>query len=165
MAHPVPILVALGGILVAAIAAASQTGGSDKGAIYGGTVVLVAIGAWLAKDYLSHKGEAARHAGEDREAFRKQAEADRAAFHEELRQMSEKMQEMNHALMGIAGRGGLLTDRELDQKRRHDLSNQVHRLTLVLARALGVLTEVASKVGVHVDPNLERAIQEGEDER
>lgn len=167
MAHPVPILAALGGIAVTAIVAAGQTGGNDKGPIYGGAVAGLVLGivGYLAKDYLSHKGTSAQQAAADREAFRKQAEADRAAFQGELHDLSDKLNEVNHAIMGISGRGGLLTDREMDQQRRHELGNHVHRLTLVVAEVLRILTDVAGRQGIQVDPNLAKAIERKDSER
>ena len=135
--------------------------------------LVLGVGVWAIKTFLQFKDEAVKQAAEDRIAAASKAEEVRtvaitkaeevkAALATQITLQTREMQDLHYAIMGVQGRGGLLAESETDQRRRHDLNNQVHAITLALIEVLQTQGVICQKLGVPFDGRLVDDLKAGE---
>jgi hypothetical protein len=89
-----------------------------------------------------------------KDAAIKQAEIDRDTSQKSLAAVKEDIAELNHAILGIGGYGGLLEAVKLDASRRHELSNQIVRTHERIHTLAEQVERVARRVGEPFDKRL-----------
>lgn len=116
--------------------------------------VILGIGVWAIKTFLTFKDEAVKQAALDRQAAVDAANRVEKNLAERLEGQTRETQELHYALMGVKGKGGLLAAAEADARRRHDLNDRLHWLTMVTHELAMVLNRVCHEAGIPFDHNL-----------
>lgn len=136
--------------------ALAQSGGpppvptQDTGALWAQLLtagVILAIGVWAIKEFLKFKEAAEKSMAEGtKESARR--------LQEVKDDLGIKVTELNHALMGVAGHGGILAMADADQRRRHDLANHIHRIAHVLSEVVRLQGLICQRLDIPYDAQL-----------
>lgn len=168
--HRVGVLLAIAGLVLAGRALAARPQGpavsvQDTGGLWAQLVtagVVLAVGVAVIRMFFTFKDAATRQAEDDRRANHRalqeakdallaRTDEDKDELARELGKIGGNVQELNHALKGVGGYGGLLSAMLTHERRRHDLNNQMAALLLLMQHMVRVVGEVSGRLGVKFD--------------
>lgn len=124
--------------------------------------IVLLVGAAVIGMFFRYKDAAIRQAELDRQAGAKalqeakdavlqRTDQDKEELARDLGKISTEVTEMNHALKGIAGYGGIMADMVKQERRRHDLNNQFTVVLLMMHEMASAIGKACGRLGIDFD--------------